>query len=51
MKPKEVSDKLELDRVAKNHMWKVEPSCAVSGEGIFEGLVSIIGPGNIKDAG
>jgi hypothetical protein len=41
MNPKEVSDKLKLDSVAKNHMWKVEPSCAVSGEGIFEGLVSI----------
>lgn len=38
MRPKEVSDMLELDRVAKNHVWKVEPSCATTGEGIFEGL-------------
>lgn len=39
MKPKEVSDRLQLDGVAKNHVWKVEPSCATSGDGIFEGLV------------
>ena len=39
MRPKEVSDVLKLDTVAKNHMWKVEPSCATTGEGIFEGLV------------
>ena len=39
LKPKEVSDVLQLERVAKNHIWKVEPSCATSGEGIFEGLV------------
>jgi ADP-ribosylation factor protein 6 len=38
MKPKEVSDRLGLDSVAKNHTWKVEPSCATTGEGIFEGL-------------
>jgi len=40
MKPKEVSDRLALDNVAKNHTWKVEPSCATTGDGIFEGLVS-----------
>jgi len=39
MKPKEVSDRLALDNVAKNHTWKVEPSCATTGDGIFEGLV------------
>jgi len=38
MSPKEVSDKLELDVVARSHIWKVEPSCATTGEGIFEGL-------------
>lgn len=38
LKPKDVSDLLQLDRVAKNHTWKVEPSCATTGEGIFEGL-------------
>lgn len=41
MRPKEVSDKLQLEKVAKDHVWKVEPSCATSGEGIFEGLVCI----------
>jgi ADP-ribosylation factor protein 6 len=41
MRPKEVSDRLKLDQIAKDHVWKVEPSCATTGEGIFEGLVSI----------
>ena len=40
MKPSEVSNALKLDTVAKSHIWKVEPSCATTGEGIFEGLVS-----------
>lgn len=40
MRPKEVSDRLQLDKIAKDHVWKVEPSCATTGEGIFEGLVS-----------
>ena len=38
MRPQQVSDKLQLNRIAKNHVWKVEPSCATTGEGIFEGL-------------
>jgi ADP-ribosylation factor protein 6 len=42
MRPKEVSDLLQLDKIAKDHVWKVEPSCATTGEGIFEGLVSTI---------
>ena len=40
MRPKEVSDALKLESIAKDHTWKVEPSCATTGEGIFEGLVS-----------
>lgn len=39
MRPQEVSDRLELGKIAKDHVWKVEPSCATTGEGIFEGLV------------
>lgn len=42
MRPKEVSDKLQLEKIAKDHVWKVEPSCATTGEGIFEGLVKHI---------
>jgi len=38
LKPKDVSDVLQLDRIARNHTWKVEPSCATTGEGVFEGL-------------
>lgn len=41
MRPKEVSDRLQLEKIAKDHVWKVEPSCATTGEGIFEGLVRI----------
>lgn len=38
MRPDELSRRLRLDEIAKNHLWKVEPSCATTGEGIFEGL-------------
>ena len=38
MRPDEVSKKLQLENIAKHHTWKVEPSCATTGEGIFEGL-------------
>lgn len=39
MRPDEVKNKLQLDKIAKDHKWKIEPSCATTGEGIFEGLV------------
>lgn len=39
LKPEEVSRLLRLNDVAKNHTWKVQPSCAKTGDGIFEGLV------------
>ncbi|KAF2425221.1 ARF/SAR superfamily [Tothia fuscella] len=38
LRPDELSRRLKLDDIAKNHIWKVEPSCATTGEGIFEGL-------------
>lgn len=38
LKPDEVSKLLRLNDVAKNHVWKVQPSCAKTGDGIFEGL-------------
>ena len=38
LSPLEVSQRLQLERIAKNHIWKVEASCATSGAGIFEGL-------------
>ncbi|KAK4995937.1 hypothetical protein LTR66_004355, partial [Elasticomyces elasticus] len=38
MRPKDVSDALRLHEIARDHTWKVEPSCATTGEGIFEGL-------------
>jgi hypothetical protein len=44
MRPKEVSDRLQLEKIAKDHVWKVEPSCATTGEGIFEGLVRLTVP-------
>ena len=33
MRPNDVAQALDLDRIAKDHVWKVEPSCATSGEG------------------
>lgn len=41
MKPQEVTDKLKLNQL-KDKIWYVVPSCAVSGEGLLEGLVSCI---------
>src|ERR1700761_6714317 len=41
MKPDELSRRLKLDEIARDHIWKVEPSCATTGEGIFEGLVCL----------
>jgi|UniRef100_A0AC35GPJ7 ADP-ribosylation factor protein 6 len=37
MKPQELQDKLGLTRL-RDRNWFVQPSCATSGEGIFEGL-------------
>lgn len=46
MKPQEVTDALKLNQL-KDKIWYVVPSCAVTGEGLLEGLVSfapIFGP-------
>ena len=39
MKPAEVTEKLQLSRL--DRIWYVVPSCATTGEGIFEGLVRL----------
>jgi ADP-ribosylation factor 6 len=39
MTPTEVTEKLRLTQL-KERMWYVVPSCATTGEGLFEGLVS-----------
>lgn len=39
MKPQEVQERLKLDQL-KDKIWYVVPSCATTGEGLFEGLVS-----------
>lgn len=39
MTPTEVTEKLRLGQL-KDRMWYVVPSCATTGEGLFEGLVS-----------
>ena len=41
MSPQEVQEKLKLNQL-KDKIWYVVPSCATSGEGLFEGLVSIL---------
>lgn len=41
MTPQEVTDKLQLTQL-KDKVWFVVPSCATTGEGLFEGLVCII---------
>lgn len=37
MSPAEVTDKLQLHKM-KDRIWYVVPSCATTGEGLFEGL-------------
>ena len=44
MTPTEVSEKLRLSQL-KDKIYYVVPSCATTGEGLFEGLVSCLGPG------
>lgn len=39
MTPTEVTEKLQLNKL-KDKIWYVVPSCATTGEGLFEGLVS-----------
>lgn len=39
MKPQEVQEALKLNQL-KDKVWYVVPSCAVTGEGLLEGLVS-----------
>jgi hypothetical protein len=39
MKPQEVTDALKLSQL-KDKIWYVVPSCATTGEGLLEGLVS-----------
>src|SRR5436190_4495219 len=40
MKPQEVTDALKLSQL-KDKVWYVVPSCATTGEGLFEGLVCL----------
>ena len=41
MRPQEVQERLKLDQL-KDKIWYVVPSCATTGEGLFEGLVIVI---------
>jgi hypothetical protein len=41
MSPQEVQERLKLNQL-KDKIWYVVPSCATTGEGIFEGLVSAL---------
>ncbi len=43
MKPQEVTDALKLNQL-KDKVWYVVPSCATTGEGLLEGLVSFSVP-------
>jgi hypothetical protein len=38
MSPTEVTERLQLSKL-KDRVWYVVPSCATTGEGLFEGLV------------
>ena len=43
MTPNEVSERLKLSSL-QDRLWNVVPSCATTGEGLFEGLVRSITP-------
>ena len=43
MSPQEVQERLKLSQL-KDKIWYVVPSCATTGEGLFEGLVSLPTP-------
>lgn len=43
MTPKEVQESLKLNQL-KDKIWYVVPSCATTGEGLFDGLVRIAIP-------
>jgi len=43
MSPQEVTDKLQLSQL-RDKVWYVVPSCATTGEGLFEGLVCLMIP-------
>lgn len=45
MSPQEVQERLKLNQL-KDKIWYVVPSCATTGEGLFEGLVSLDSPKN-----
>ena len=50
MPPAEVTEKLQLSKL-KDRVWYVVPSCATTGEGLFEGLVSkLFLPAGMKSA-
>ena len=40
MSPQEVTEKLQLSQL-KGKVWYVVPTCATTGEGLFEGLVCL----------
>ena len=40
MTPQEVQERLKLNQL-KDKIWYVVPSCATTGEGLFEGLVRL----------
>ena len=41
MTPQEVQERLKLNQL-KDKIWSIVPSCATSGEGLFEGLVRLV---------
>lgn len=42
MVPEEVKERLQLGKLGQGRLWNVVPSCATTGDGLFEGLVSFL---------
>ena len=43
MKPYDLIEGLELQKLSSTHKWHVQGSCAVTGDGIYEGMEMLSG--------
>ena len=41
MKPSEIVDKLGLNNLRGKHKWFIQAACAVTGEGLLEGMLEM----------
>jgi len=42
MSPGEIEEKLKLPEILRDRKWFIQPSCATSGDGLYEGLTWVL---------